>query len=44
VPVLFITQRVSQVPLGEPNVLVVKKPFLAAQLSPAIAQARASRD
>jgi DNA-binding response OmpR family regulator len=40
VPVLFITQQVGEVRAGEPNALVVKKPFLAAHLPPAIAEAQ----
>ena len=39
-PVLFITQRVSEVPAEEPDLVVVKKPFRFADLPPAIEEAR----
>ena len=38
-PVLFITQRLAEVP-DQPDVLVVRKPFRATDLSPAIAEAQ----
>ena len=41
VPVLFITQHIRQVKAGDPRASVVKKPFAAANLPPAIAAARA---
>jgi DNA-binding response OmpR family regulator len=39
-PVLFITQRVGEVPAEDPDLLVVRKPFRFADLSPAIEEAR----
>ena len=39
-PVLFITQRVGDVPAEDPDLLVVKKPFRFADLPPAIEEAR----
>jgi DNA-binding response OmpR family regulator len=41
VPVLFITQQIRQVRACDPLASVVKKPFAAAHLPPAIAAARA---
>jgi DNA-binding response OmpR family regulator len=41
VPVLFITQQIGRVRAGDPKAPVVKKPFAAAHLPPAIAAARA---
>jgi DNA-binding response OmpR family regulator len=41
VPVLFITQHIRQVRARDPMVPVVKKPFAAAHLPPAIKAARA---
>jgi DNA-binding response OmpR family regulator len=41
VPVLFITQHIRQVRARDPEASVVKKPFAAAHLPPAIAAARA---
>jgi DNA-binding response OmpR family regulator len=41
VPVLFITQHIRQVRARDPLASVVKKPFGAAHLPPAIAAARA---
>ena len=42
VPVLFITQHFRQVRARDPEAPVVKKPFAAAHLPPAIAEARAT--
>jgi DNA-binding response OmpR family regulator len=42
VPVLFITQHIRQVRARDPDAPVVKKPFAAAHLPPAIAAAKAS--
>lgn len=39
-PVLFITQQLSQVPAEQPDILIVRKPFPAADLLPAIAEAQ----
>ena len=39
-PVLFITQRVDDLPSEEPDLLVVKKPFRFADLPPAIEEAK----
>lgn len=39
VPVLFITQEVSQVAARAPDLPVVKKPFLKTHLAPAVADA-----
>lgn len=41
--VLFITQRPAQVRRVESDPVVVRKPFLAAQLAPAIAEAQSRR-
>jgi DNA-binding response OmpR family regulator len=41
VPVLFITQHIRQVKARDPKASVVKKPFAAAHLPPAIAAAQA---
>ncbi|HEX8466253.1 MAG TPA: response regulator [Allosphingosinicella sp.] len=41
VPVLFITQHIGRVRAGDPKAPVVKKPFAAAHLPPAIAAAQA---
>jgi DNA-binding response OmpR family regulator len=41
VPVLFITQQIGRVRAGDPKAPVVKKPFAAAHLPPAIAAAKA---
>lgn len=41
VPVLFITQQIKQVRARNPKAPVVKKPFAAAHLPPAIAAAKA---
>jgi DNA-binding response OmpR family regulator len=41
VPVLFITQHIRQVKASDPLASVVKKPFAAAHLPPAIAAAKA---
>lgn len=41
VPVLFITEHIRQVRAGDPEAPVVKKPFAAAHLPPAIAAAKA---
>ncbi|MEA3009880.1 MAG: two-component system, response regulator PdtaR [Sphingomonadales bacterium] len=41
VPVLFITQQIKQVKARDPLASIVKKPFAAAHLPPAIAAARA---
>lgn len=41
VPVLFITQHIRQVRARDPHALLVKKPFAAAHLPPAIAAAKA---
>ncbi|HYW16242.1 MAG TPA: response regulator [Allosphingosinicella sp.] len=41
VPVLFITQHIRQVRARDPKAPVVKKPFAAAHLPPAIAAAQA---
>lgn len=41
VPVLFITQHIRQVRARDPLASVVKKPFAAAHLPPAIAAAKA---
>lgn len=41
VPVLFITEHIGRVRAGDPEVPVVKKPFAAAHLPPAIAAAKA---
>jgi DNA-binding response OmpR family regulator len=38
--VLYITQRVGEVQTEDPDALIVKKPFTAAQLPPAIAAAQ----
>ncbi|HEX2763744.1 MAG TPA: response regulator [Allosphingosinicella sp.] len=43
VPVLFITQQVSRVRDRDPGASVLKKPFAAAQLPPAIAEAAGLR-
>jgi DNA-binding response OmpR family regulator len=42
VPVLFITEHIARVRARDPRAPVVKKPFSAAHLPPAIAQARAA--
>jgi DNA-binding response OmpR family regulator len=42
VPVLFITQHIRQVRARDPQASVVKKPFAAAHLPPAIAAAKAA--
>jgi DNA-binding response OmpR family regulator len=42
-PVVFITQQVSKVPMEEPDILLVRKPFPAADLLPAIAEAKLRR-
>ena len=42
VPVLFITQHIARVRARDPLASVVKKPFAAAHLPPAIAEATAS--
>lgn len=39
-PVLFITQRVAEVPAEDPDLLVVRKPFRFDDLPPAIEEAR----
>ena len=39
-PVLFITQRVEEVPTQEADLVVVKKPFRFADLPPAIEEAK----
>ncbi|HEU0133218.1 MAG TPA: response regulator, partial [Allosphingosinicella sp.] len=39
VPVLFITQHIARVRARDPNASIVKKPFAAAHLPPAIAEA-----
>lgn len=41
VPVLFITEHIGRVRAGDPKTPVVKKPFAAAHLPPAIAAAKA---
>ena len=41
VPVLFITQQIGRVRARDPEAPVVKKPFAAAHLPPAIAAAQA---
>jgi DNA-binding response OmpR family regulator len=41
VPVLFITQQIGRVRGSDPKAPVVKKPFAAAHLPPAIAAAKA---
>ena len=41
VPVLFITQQIRQVRARNPEAQVVKKPFAAAHLPPALAAAQA---
>jgi DNA-binding response OmpR family regulator len=41
VPVLFITQHIRQVRARDPMASIVKKPFAAAHLPPAIAEAKA---
>ena len=38
--VLYITQRVAEVQTEEPGAVIVRKPFLASHLPPAIAEAR----
>jgi DNA-binding response OmpR family regulator len=43
VPVLFITQQASRVRALHPGAAVLKKPFSAAQLAPAIAGAASPR-
>jgi DNA-binding response OmpR family regulator len=43
VPVLFITQHIARVRARDPEAAVVKKPFSAAHLPPAIAAMKASR-
>jgi len=42
-PVVFITQQVSKVPMEEPDILLVRKPFPVADLYPAIAEAKLRR-
>lgn len=42
VPVLFITQQAARVRARDPGASVLKKPFAAAQLPPAIAEAAAA--
>lgn len=42
VPVLFITEHIQQVKARDPAASVVKKPFAAAHLPPAIAAAKAA--
>ena len=42
VPVLFITHHIRQVRARDPQASVVKKPFAAAHLPPAIAEAQAA--
>jgi DNA-binding response OmpR family regulator len=42
VPVLFITQQIGRVRAGDPLARVVRKPFAAAHLPPAIAAAKAA--
>ncbi|HYI41549.1 MAG TPA: response regulator [Allosphingosinicella sp.] len=41
VPVLFITEHIRQVKARDPEAAIVKKPFVAAHLPPAIAAAKA---
>ena len=41
VPVLFITQHIARARASDPHASVVKKPFAAAHLPPAIAEATA---
>jgi DNA-binding response OmpR family regulator len=42
VPVLFITQQIGRVRARDPKASVVRKPFAAAHLPPAIAAAKAA--
>jgi DNA-binding response OmpR family regulator len=42
VPVLFITQQIARVRARDPDARIVRKPFAAAHLPPAIAEAKAS--
>jgi DNA-binding response OmpR family regulator len=41
--VLYITQRVAEVRSEEPDALIVRKPFTASHLPPAIAEAKRRR-
>jgi DNA-binding response OmpR family regulator len=42
--VLYITQRVGQVQSEDPHAIIVRKPFTAAQLPPAIAAVRRAQE
>jgi hypothetical protein len=41
--VLYITDRVAEVRSEEPDAVIVRKPFLASHLPPAIAEAKRRR-
>jgi DNA-binding response OmpR family regulator len=42
--VVFITRRVAEVQIEEPDAVIVRKPFLASHLRPAIAEAQCRTD